>query len=536
MQDFGRFDYIIVGAGSAGCVLANRLSADPAIKVLLIEAGGTDDYIWIKIPIGFVNCIGNPRTDWCFKGIPEPGLGGRALPFPRGRVLGGTSSINGMVYIRGQAADYDHWRQLGNVGWAWDDVLPYFLKSEDFAGEASDVHGKDGGLRIERPEQPWPVVTAFEHACAQTGISPTDDFNRGDNTGVGHYDATQRRGTRWSAARGYLTPIRKRQNLRIVTNALVDRVRLYDRRAVGVALRIDGQPARADAAGEIILAAGAIGSPHLLHLSGIGAPETLAPVGIDVVHALPAVGENLQDHLQLRAIYRVANTKTLNNDLRSWIGKAGAGLRYALFRDGPLAMPPSQVGAFAHSDPSVATPDLQFHLQPLSLDRFGEPLHPFPGITVSVCNLRPEARGHVRPRTSNIADEPEIFGNYLANDNDEQVAIAALKLTRRIMTAEALARYTPEELLPGPGIADDAGLLEAARAIATSMHHHAGTCHMGQAADAVVGPDLKVHGIDGLRVADASIMPTVVSGNTHAPTVMIAEKASDMIRQTRGRC
>jgi len=532
-RDLGSFDYVIVGAGSAGCVLANRLSADPGVSVLLLEAGGKDDYFWIKIPVGYLFTIDNPRTDWRYRTEPEPGLNGRALGYPRGRTLGGCSSINAMIYMRGQARDYDTWRQLGNVGWGWDDVLPYFKKSEDYAPGADDLHGAGGEWRVEEARLSWELLDAFREAAAECGIAPTDDFNRGDNEGCGYFKVNQRRGVRVSTARAFLHPVTSRPNLTVVTHAQAERVVIEGKRAAGIRLRVNGAPAIARADGEVILATGAIGSPQILQLSGVGPADLLKSHGIDVMHELPGVGGNLQDHLQLRTIYKVSNATTLNQQANSLLGKARMGLEYVLFKRGPLTMAPSQLGAFAKSDPSFETANLEYHIQPLSLDKFGDPLHTFPAFTASVCNLRPESRGHVRINSADPAAHPAIAPNYLATESDRRIAVDAIKLTRRICAAEALKRYQPEEYLPGPQAQSDEELARAAGDVGTTIFHPVGTCKMGDDSEAVVDARLRVHGIAGLRVVDASIMPRITSGNTNSPTVMIAEKAAEMIREDR---
>ncbi|MDE1903932.1 MAG: GMC family oxidoreductase N-terminal domain-containing protein [Alphaproteobacteria bacterium] len=532
-ETFGNFDYIIVGAGSAGCVLANRLSTDPDISVLLLEAGGDDNYFWIRVPIGYLYTQNNPRTDWCFKTENEAGLNGRALNYPRGRVLGGCSSINGMIYMRGQARDYDGWRQLGNPGWSWDDVLPYFKRSEDNVAGADEFHGQGGEWRVEEMRLTWEILDAFRDAAAEIGIPKIDDFNRGNNEGCGYFRVNQRRGVRWNTARAFLRPAMNRPNLAIVTGAQASRVRLVGRRAVGVDFVKDGRPRTVEARGEVILASGSIGSPHLLQLSGIGPSALLQQHGIPVVHELGGVGENLQDHLQIRTIYRVANTRTLNERANSLIGRIGMGLEYFLFKRGPLTMAPSQLGCFAKSDPSRETPNLEYHVQPLSLDKFGDPCHGFPAFTASVCNLRPDSRGTVRIKSADPAAHPAIRPNYLAVDSDRRVAAAAIRLTRRIVAAKALARFTPEEFRPGAQLQTDDELAHAAGDIGTTIFHPVGTCKMGADAAAVVDARLAVRGIGGLRVADASIMPTITSGNTNSPTIMIAEKAAEMIRADR---
>ncbi|MBL9035874.1 MAG: GMC family oxidoreductase N-terminal domain-containing protein [Rhodospirillaceae bacterium] len=529
----GTFDYVIVGGGTAGCLLANRLSADPDVTVLLLEAGGKDDYLWIHVPVGYLYCMGNPRTDWCFKTEAEPGLGGRAINYPRGRVLGGCSSINGMIYMRGQARDYDHWRQLGNTGWGWDDVLPYFKQHEDFVHGADEMHGAKGEWRIDRQRLHWPILDDFRDAANAAGLPKVTDFNRGDNHGVGYFHVTQRGGIRLNTAKAFLNKVRHRRNLRIVTGAQAKRVLVENRRAVGVEVRVNGADRIAQVRGEVILAAGAIGSPHLLELSGIGRPEHLRTLGIDVVHALSGLGENLQDHLQLRLIYKLKHALTLNTLSASLLGKARIGLEYLLKRSGPMSMAPSQLGAFAKSDPSLETPDLEYHVQPLSLDRFGEPLHPFPAITASVCNLRPESRGSVHAATPNFTDAPAIRPNYLSTAGDRRVAAAAIRLTRGIMRQAPMAAHEPEEYRPGPAFQSDEELTQAAGQIGTTIFHPVGTAKMGGDEHAVVDARLRVHGIEGLRIIDASVMPTITSGNTNAPVLMIAEKGAAMMREDR---
>ncbi len=534
MKQLGSFDYVIVGAGTAGCVLANRLSADPTVRVALLEAGGRDDYIWTKIPVGYLYCMGNPRTDWCFRTEKSEGLNGRALNYPRGKVLGGCSAINGMIYMRGQARDYDGWRQLGNAGWGWDDVLPYFLKSEDQHAVAPDaLHGTGGEWRVERQRLRWDILEAFREAAAQAGIPKTDDFNRGNNEGCGYFHVNQKKGWRWSTARGFLDPVRSRSNLAVFTHAQVSRIRIEQGRAAGLALRLGTEDATIEATGEIVLAAGAIGSPHILQLSGIGPGALLREHSIDVVHESPGVGENLQDHLQVRCAYRVAGVATLNTRANSVIGKIGIGLEYALFRSGPMSMAPSQLGAFAKSDPALETPDLQYHVQPLSLDRFGEPLHPFSAFTASVCNLRPQSRGHVRLASPDPDAAPAIQPNYLSTPEDRRIAAESIRLTRRIVSQPALQKYRPEEFLPADDPQGDEALAKAAGDIGTTIFHPVGTCRMGRDAVAVVDDRLRVRGIGALRVADAAIMPTITSGNTNSPVIMIAEKAADMILYDR---
>ncbi len=529
-NDLGEWDYVVVGAGTAGCVLANRLTEDGRTRVLLLEAGGKDDWIWFHIPVGYLYCMGNPRADWGFKTTAQPGLAGRALNYPRGRVLGGSSSINGMIYMRGQAADYDHWRQLGNTGWGWDDVLPYFLKSEDHFAPEPGVHGGGGPLRIERQRLKWPILEAVREAAAEIGIPKVDDFNRGDNEGSSYFQVTQKRGVRWNASKAFLRPALKRGNLRVVTGAIVRTVVLDGRRAIALDLEVEGRPSRAGVLGEVLLAAGAVGSPHILELSGIGDPTRLEAAGLATRHALPGVGENLQDHLQIRTQFGVSNALTLNTLSASLTGKGRIAAEYALLRTGPMTMAPSQLGIFARSDPAYATANIQYHVQPLSLDAFGEPLHPYPAITLSVCNLRPESRGGVHAASPDPKSPPAIDPNYLEAEADRRVASDAIRHARRLMATRAMQPYAPKELKPGPNVDGDEALADAAGRIATTIFHPVGTAKMGSDERAVVDGRLRVHGIAGLRVVDASVMPTITSGNTNAPVTMIAEKAADMIR------
>ncbi|KAB2851409.1 MAG: choline dehydrogenase [Hyphomicrobiaceae bacterium] len=531
-HSYGSFDYVIVGGGTAGCLLANRLSAEAKARVLLIEAGGHDNYIWVKIPVGYLYCFGNPRTDWGYKTAAEPGLNGRSIPYARGKILGGCSAINGMIYMRGQSRDYDLWRQMGNSGWGWEDVLPYFKRHEDQRAVApGEHHGIGGEWRVEKPRVSWEVLDAFARAAAEAGIPLTDDFNRGNNEGVGYFHVNQKRGWRWSSARGFLKPIRNRRNLEVLTGAEVNRVLFEGKRASGVALRWEGQELEAAASREVILAAGAIGSVQILQLSGVGPGELLHKHSIPVIHDLKGVGENLQDHLQIRCAYKVHGIKTLNERANSLLGKAGIALEYALFQRGPMTMAPSQLGAFAKSDPARETPNVQFHVQPLTLEKFGEPLHPFNAFTASVCNLRPTSRGHIRITSPSPSAHPEIRPNYLASAEDRQVAADSVKLARRIVAQPSLQKFKPEEFKPGPEIKTDEDLARAAGDIATTIFHPVGTCKMGTDSMAVVSPRLKVHGLEGLRVIDASIMPTITSGNTNSPTLMIAEKGAEMVRE-----
>jgi choline dehydrogenase len=530
----GDFDYIVVGAGTAGCIVANRLSAEPRSRVLILEAGGDDNWIWFHIPVGYLFAIGNPRSDWMFRTEPEAGLNGRSLAYPRGKVIGGSSAINAMISMRGQAADYDHWRQLGLSGWDWKNVKPVFRSLEDhFLGE-SEHHGAGGGWRIEAARLSWAILDAVADAAEQMGIPRIPDFNTGDNEGVGYFHVNQKRGRRWSSARGFLKPALKRPNLRLEKQVLVDRIIFDQGRAVGVRFTRDGESVEARTKGEVILCAGSIGSIQVLHRSGIGPAEWLAPLGIETVLNRQGVGRNLQDHLQQRAIYKVEGVRTLNETYYSLLRRGFMGLDYAFRRRGPLTMAPSQLGIFTRSDSRRERANIQFHVQPLSLDKFGDPLHRFPAITVSACNLQPTSRGTVRIRSTELAEAPAIAPNYLSTDEDREVAADAIRATRRLMRQPALAAYRPEEFLPGPSVGDDnASLAKAAGDIGTTIFHPVGTAKMGTATDplAVVDERLRLYGVGRLRVADASVMPTITSGNTNTPTAMIAEKGASMILQ-----
>ncbi len=542
-----QFDYVVVGAGTAGCLLANRLSADPSVRVLLLEAGGRDDYLWIHIPVGYLYCIGNPRTDWLYATQAEPGLNGRAIKYPRGRVLGGCSSINGMIYMRGQRRDYDEWAALGNPGWTWDEVLPYFTRHEDYHrlddGGTDPLHGHGGEWRVESQRLSWELLEAFRRAAAETGIPNTDDFNRGDNFGCGYFEVNQKRGVRWNTSKAFLHPVMHRSNLKVLTGAQVTRLRLRgdgSGRVEGVEYRLgngSGESKCSLATHEVVMAAGAVGTTAILELSGIGRPDVLRAAGIAPVVEVAGVGENLQDHLQLRTIYKVQGVPTLNVQANSLFGKIGMGLNYFLFKRGPMTMSPSQLGAFARSDPGQATPNLEYHVQPLSLDKFGEPLHAFPAFTASVCNLRPTSRGSIHVASSDPAAAPVIRPNYLSTDEDRRIAAEAIRLTRRIVAADALKRYSPQEYLPGAAVDGEEALARAAGDIGTTIFHPVGTCKMGPASDpmAVVDARLRCHRVPGLRIADASVMPTITSGNTNSPVLMIAERAAELIVADRGR-
>lgn len=536
MKDIGKFDYIIAGAGAAGCVLANRLSADPEVTVLLLEAGNDENWIWTKIPVGYLYCINNPRTDWCYKTEPEAGLNGRSIIYARGKGLGGSTLINAMLYLRGQKRDYNEWADLtADKDWSWDSVFPVFKQVEDYWKGPSENHNTGGEWRVEKQRLSWEILDRFAEAATQAGIPATADFNGGDNLGVSKFEVNQKRGTRWSSVRGFLNPIRSRSNLKIITGALSDRLILDGRCVQGIEFIQGGERCCAHCRIETVLAAGSIGSPAILQRSGIGEAGTLKALGIPVVHDLPGVGQNLQDHLQLRSVYKVEGIKTLNQTGNSLWGKAMMGLEYAFFRTGPLTMAPSQLGLFAYSDKSVATPDLEYHVQPLSLDKFGDPLHTFPAFTASVLDLRPRSRGYIKIRDRDPNSVPSIAPNYLTHEEDRVKAARGLRLTRRIVKQPALAPFKPVEYLPGADFRTDDELAFAAGNVGTTIFHPVGTCKMGQENDpsTVTDSRLRVVGLQALRIVDASIMPTITSGNTSSPTIMIATRGAEIMRTDR---
>jgi choline dehydrogenase len=538
------FDYVIIGGGTAGCLLANRLSANPQRRVLLIEAGRRDDYHWIHIPVGYLYCIGNPRTDWLYSTEADAGLNGRKLRYPRGKALGGCSSINGMIYMRGQSRDYDQWAQLtGDASWTWDNSLPHFKKHEDYYKGADAVHGAGGEWRVERQRLRWDILDAFAQAAQQAGIPHSEDFNRGDNEGVGYFQVNQKNGWRWNTAKAFLRPTcYGRPNFEMWTSAQVVRL-LFDRqddgtpRCTGVQVWDGQQMVTVNAGREVLLCAGSIGSPQLLQLSGFGPADLLGQFGIPVVKDLPGVGANLQDHLQIRAVFKVKGVSTLNTLANNWWGKAKIGLEYALKRTGPMSMAPSQLGAFTRSSPDMPYPNIEYHVQPLSLDAFGEPLHAFNAFTASVCNLNPTSRGQVRIRSNRFEEAPLIAPNYLSTPEDRKVAADSLRVTRRIAAQPALAQFEPIEWRPGTRYQSDEELARLAGDIATTIFHPVGTTKMGRDDDpmAVLDSRMRVRGTSGLRVVDAGAMPTITSGNTNSPVLMMAEKAAEWIaRDARG--
>lgn len=524
-----QFDFIIVGAGTAGCLLANRLSANGKYTVALLEAGGSDNYHWVHIPVGYLYCMGNKRTDWLYKTTKQKGLNGRELNYPRGKVMGGCSSINGMIYMRGQANDYDQWRQMGNEGWSWDDVLPYFKNMEDSYEGENKFHGSGGEWKVNQQRLSWEVLDSFKEATIEAGIPQVDDFNEGNNFGVSYFKVNQNDGLRWNTVKAFLKPVKNRKNLRVISKCEVSKIILKNKKAKGVKVFRNGKSEEIYVNREIILSSGSIGSPKILELSGIGNPNILSKLGIDTEVESKNIGENLQDHLQLRVIYELENAKTLNQKANSFIGKLGIGLEYALKRTGPMSMAPSQLGLFAMSDKSHETPNLQFHVQPLSLDKFGEPLHNFPGLTASVCNLNPQSRGNVHIVSKDYKIAPSIDPNYLSAEQDKIVAAQSIKLARKIISQPAMKKYNPKEYAPGIQFQSEDELKKVAGDIGTTIFHPVGTCAMGTNVSSVTDSNLKVRGVEGLRIADASIMPTITSGNTNAPTLMIAEKASEMI-------
>ena len=526
------FDFVIVGAGSAGCVLANRLSADGRYSVAVLEAGGKDTYPWIHVPVGYFKTMGNPRTDWCYETAPDPGLNGRSLKWPRGRVLGGSSSINGLLYVRGQAQDYDHWRQLGNVGWSWQDVLPLFMRSESYSGGDGAVRGRDGPLTVSDSAVQREVIDRWIDAGVAAGYPKNADYNGTDQEGVGHFQLTMRNGRRCSSAVAYLNPAKTRSNLTVLTNCAARRLVFDGSRVSGIAVTHKGKKTVIQARKEVVLSAGALASPQLLMVSGIGEPKELQDHGITVRYASPGVGKNLQDHLQARPVYKTT-LSTINTEINNFVKQGLIALHYAATRKGPMTMAASLGTAFLKTRPELETPDIQFHLQPFSADQKINKPHDFNAFTASVLQLRPESAGHLELQSANMEDHPIIHPNYLATKTDQDTIVEGIRIARKICRHSPVAEVITEEYNPGPQLSDDDydGILNWARDTATTIYHPTGTCKMGSDPMSVVDERLRVHGVQGLRVADASIMPVIVSGNTNAPCIMIGEKASDMILQ-----